>query len=466
LVSGLGGDCFRRIVLDTENRTNRRQFLSTVGGGAAAAAFLATQGVANASPENAGYSTAPAQDDAQEIRLLIRDDIKSAYAADAAVELWQSEHAAKVTLDVPPQGADISQRVQAAQASGDLIWDGFSVIEFPSNTMQWITRGLIAPLDEYIAASSIGEAQQVIDGIIPSISESMKYEGQHYGIPGNVGSVALAWMTEPLERVGITEDPVTWEEVYNAAVAIYDGAPEFTPFDAANSPLCDLWSMMWGATDAPIREDGLIDITGEAAIAAIEWQRQMVEEQLMPPVRSQPGTANQNFADWQKGATAIITSFDVAATINQQTFGVDAAKNGLNMRREKDQVRAGTPFWTNGSVVLEGGQNPQGMTDFLLWWFSPSNEATGRQIAEVAAKPCYQYTYDSFVANNPEYQWELDAIEVVRNSVPFRADLTRQIQGEVTQGWLEQAIAGEIDPLEAMESALAEIEEEISKISQ
>src|SRR5690606_11204740 len=108
-------------------------------------------------------------DDAQEIRLLIRDDIKSAYAADAAVELWHSENAAKVTLDVPPQGADISQRVQAAQASGDLIWDGFSVIEFPSNTMTWISRGLIAPLDEYIAASSVGEAQQVIDGIIPSI---------------------------------------------------------------------------------------------------------------------------------------------------------------------------------------------------------------------------------------------------------------------------------------------------------
>lgn len=105
------------------------------------------------------------------------------------------------------------------------------------------------------------------------------------------------------------------------------------------------------------------------------------------------------------------------------------------------------------------------MTDFLLWWFSPSNEETGRQIAEVAAKPCYQYTYDTFIADNPEYQWELEAIEVVRNSVPFRTDNTRNIQSEATQPWLEQAIAGEIDPAEAMQSALQDIQDDIEQLT-
>ncbi len=118
----------------SEQRLNRRHFLSTVGGSAAAAAFLSTQGGANASPGESPFGAAPAQDEAQEIRLLIRDDIRSAYAADAAVELWQSEFPAQVVLDVPPVGADISQRVQAAQASGDLVWDGHAVIEMPTST--------------------------------------------------------------------------------------------------------------------------------------------------------------------------------------------------------------------------------------------------------------------------------------------------------------------------------------------
>lgn len=450
--------------MTSEQRLSRRQLLAGAGGAAASAAFLAAHGNSSAAPQPGPvFSDAPAQD-AQEIRLLIRDDIKSAYAAEAAVDLWQSQFPAKVSLDTPPGGADVSQKIQAAQAADDLVWDGFSVMEVPWNTEEWVSRGLILPLDDYIAASTIPEAAQVIAGIIPSIAESLKYDGKQYSVPGNVGSVALAWMTDPLNQAGITEAPETWDEVHEAAAKIYESAPDYTPFDSAGSPLCDLWSMIWGASDAPITADGLVDITGEASIAAIEWMKQMVSEELMPPVRTAIGAAtNQNFQDWQKGATAIITSFDVAATINQQTFGQDAAVNGLNMRREKGVVHAGTPFWVNASVVLNKAKNPQGMADFLLWWFSPSNEATGKQIAEVAAKPCYQYTYDKFVTGNPAYEWENAAIEVVRNSVPFPANTTNTIQQKATQPWLEKAISGDTDPAEAMQNALNEINEEIAK---
>jgi ABC-type glycerol-3-phosphate transport system substrate-binding protein len=451
--------------MTNEQRLSRRRLLAAAGGATATAAFLSKHGVADAAPDSTSiYSNAPAQD-AQEVRLLIRDDIKSAYGAEAAVELWQSQFPAKISLDTPPGGADVSQKIQAAQAAGDLVWDGFSVMEVPWNTEQWVSRQLIVPLDDYIAASTIPEAKDVIAGIIPSIAESLKFDGKQYSVPGNVGSVALAWMTDPLDRAGVTEAPVTWQEVHDAAAKIYEAAPEYTPFDSAASPLCDLWSMIWGASDAPITADGLVDITGEAAIAAIEWMKQMVSEELMPPTRTAQGAAtNQNFQDWQKGATAIITSFDVAATINQQTFGKEAAVNGLNMRREKDQVRAGTPFWVNSSVVLNKAKNPQGMTDFLLWWFGPNNEATGKQIAEVAAKPCYQYTYDKFVTGNPDYEWENAALEVVRNSVPFPANTTNVIQSKATQPWLEKAISGDVDPAEAMGNALKEINDELAKL--
>lgn len=451
--------------MTNEPRLNRRHFVSTVGGSAAAAVFLSTQGVANASPSHAAFSAAPAQDDTQEIRLLIRDDIKSAYAAEEAVKLWESQFPAKVTLDVPPGGADVSQKIQAAQAAGDLVWDGFSVMEVPWNTSEWVSRGLIVPLDDLIATSKVADARKVIEGIIPSIKESLKLDGKQYSIPGNVGSVSLAWMTEPLATAGVTEGPVSWQEVHDAAAKIYESSPDFTPFDSAGTPLSDLWSMIWGASDKPITDDGLVDIGGEASIAAIEWMKQMVSEELMPPTRTAIGAAtNQNFQDWQKGATAMITSFDVAATINQQTFGADAAAPGLNMRKDKDQVHAGTPFWVNASVVLNKAKNPQGMTDFLLWWFSPSNEATGKQIATVAAKPCYQYTYDSFVATSPEHKWELDAIEVVRNSVPFPATNTNTIQQKSTQPWVEKAISGDVDPSEAMQSALKDIQAELDKL--
>src|SRR5262245_8414817 len=199
--------------MTSASRSSRRQFLSGAGVTVAAAAFLAAHPAAEAAPSaRSGFAAAPHQTSDQEVTLLIRDDIKSAYAAEAAVSAWESKFPSKITLDVPPAGADPSQKIQAAQAAGDLIWDGFAVMEVPWSTEEYVTRGIIQPLDDYIAASTVPNASAVVAGIIPSIAESLKYEGKQYSIPGNVGSVALAWMTEPQQTAGITENPVSWDE--------------------------------------------------------------------------------------------------------------------------------------------------------------------------------------------------------------------------------------------------------------
>jgi ABC-type glycerol-3-phosphate transport system substrate-binding protein len=433
-------------------RASRRQFL-TASGGLTAAVMLG------------GYPFGRAAAQSGEMTLLIRDDIKSAYAAQPAVDKWNESFPTKLKLDVPPAAQDVSQKIQAAQAADELIWDGFAVIEVPWDTAEWVSRGLIQPLDDYIAASTVPRAAEVVPNIIESIRESLKVDGKQYAIPGNVGSVALAWMTEPLQTAGVTTPLLSWDEVYQAAVKIKEAAPEFVPFDSALTPLCDLWAMIWGGSDKPITDEGLVDITGEVSIEALNWLRKMVDEELMPETRTGPGSAtNEAFSNWQSGTTAIITSYDVAGTINQATFGKEAAATGLNMRRQKDVVAGGTPFWTNGLVVLNEAKNPQAMTDFLLWWFGPDNPDTGKQIAEIAAKPCYQYTYDQFVKDNADLQWELESIEIVRTSVPFPATTTVDIQMNKTFPWVERVLGGDrMDPKEAMESALQEIRDEIAK---
>src|SRR5690606_28632543 len=140
--------------------------------------------------------------------------------------------------------------------------------------------------------------------------------------------------------------------------------------------------------------------------AALTWLQGMVADGLMP------GVHTDSFGNWLKGGTAIMSSYDVHGTLAQQTFGMEAAATGLNITREKGVPKAGAPFWLNGSVILQGASNAQGMMDFLLWWFGPSNKTMGEQIANVAAKPAYQYTYDEFVANNEAHQWQLEGIEL------------------------------------------------------
>lgn len=434
---------------------SRRQFLQATGGVSLVALLAAC--APTTAPAAGGESAAPAAEGAQDINFLVRPDIRSAYAADAGVEAWNADNEQKVVIDEPAGAADT--KIQAAIAAGDLIWDGFAVIEGPWALESWATRGLIQPLDDLIAVSSVADAAAVVPGIIPSVLESSKYEGKQYTIPGNVGSVALGWFWEPLEKAEV-EPPTTWDEVRVAAEKIKETSPELTPFDSAGSPLCDQIAMIWGATTTPLTDEGLVNWTGEESIAALEWQQGMVADGLMPGVHA------ESFGNWLKGGTAILSSFDVHGTLAQQTFGIDAATTGLNITREKGDHKAGAPFWLNGSVILQNASNAQGMMDFLLWWFGPSNKATGQQIATVAAKPAYQYTYDEFIAPDEAQAWQLEGIELVRNSVPFPANLYWQIQNTVVAPWIEKAVdpANNLSAEEALNSAMEEIQAEIAKM--
>lgn len=433
---------------------SRRHFLR-MAGGITTASLLA----ACVAPSGDTASSDGATAETQEINFLVRADIRNAYAADVAVEKWNEAFGdQQVILDEPAEGA-IDTKIQAAQAAGDLIWDGFAVIAVPWDTARWINQGLIQPLDPFIEVTNVPGGDQVIPGIIPSVLESTKAEGKQYAIPGNVGSVALGWYNEILDEGGVDRPLLTWDEVRAAAEKVHAINDTINAFDRPNTPLTDLVGMIWGATDTPYTDEGLIDWSGEAAMASIQWMQEMVADGLMPAV-------NTGFGTWLQKGTAIMSSFDVHGTLAQQEHGDAAADTGINMRRDKDDAKAGAPFWINGCVVLDQAANPQGMTDFFLWWFSPENADHGKQIADVAAKPAYQYTYDAYVQGVEKHQWQLEGIELVRNSVPFQTNLTWGTETSVVQSWLEKALdpANGMAAEEAMASALEEIEKELAEM--
>jgi hypothetical protein len=149
----------------------------------------------------------------------------------------------------------------------------------------------------------------------------------------------------------------------------------------------------------------------------------------------------------------------------QQTFGDDKADTGINYFKTKGNIGSGTPFWINGSVLLSKARNPQGIVDFFLWWMGPSNKATGQQIANVAAKPCYQYIYDEFVKPVKKNQWQLAGIDLVAKSKWFPLNTAFSIEQGKTGPWIEKVVdpATAMDPMQAMQSALKEIADALAQ---
>lgn len=438
----------------SKKKLSRRDFLigsGTFSLGAAIAAIV---------PISLGRAALTAAQDGTvapgEISFLIRTDIRSAYAGDVAVEQWNAAFPdSQVILDEPAGGDSVDTKIQAAQAAGDLVWDGFAVIAVPWDTANWVNRGLLQSLEPYIAASGIANASTVIDSIIPTVLESSKNaDGEQIAIPGNVGSIALGWYNAPLDEAGVDGELLTWDDIRAAAEAVAASNPDITPYDVPTSPLADLIAMIWGSVDNPLTEDGLIDWQSEESLEAIRWLQGMVADGLMPFIHG------ESFGNWLQQGTAIMSSFDVHGTLAQQQHGEDAATTGINMRKERDNARAGTPFWLNGCVVLDQANNPQGMTDFFLWWFSPDNEDMGRQIATVAAKPAYSYTYEDFIAPDPVQAWQQEGIDLVAESTPFPVNLLFGIQSSAIGPALEQALDPDDSTTaeEAIELAMEEIE--------
>jgi len=372
------------------------------------------------------------------------------------VEKWNSLMEAKVKMDEP--SGDVVEKLSAAIAAGDLVWDGYSMVE-NFNFKQWVQRGLMVPVEDFTAASKIPNADKVLPAVIEPMKESIRVDGKIYGYPFNVAGEVLQWYWEPVKKAGFEQQPATWDEVYEAAKKIKEGSPEYTPFAPICEPLCGLWTLLWGAKAQPYDSEGLIDIRSKEAIDALKWYRKLVEEELMPAV------TKDSFSDWMKGGIAICLGYDVLGNMAQQTFGVDKATTGTNIYPEKGKTNAGSPFNINSNVILNKAKNPQGMADFYLWCFGPDNKEMGKQITEVAAKPGYTYTYDEFIKGNPQHAWQLAGLELIKTSVPFRVDTWWMIQNNMTKPGVEKALdlSQKFEPEAAMEEVYQNVKAEIAK---
>ena len=217
---------------------------------------------------------------AQEIHFLCRADIKPAFAADAGVKTWNETFESKVVLDEPPADVAVDVKIQAAQAADDLIWDGYYVMVMPHDAVGWSTRKLLQPFDPFIEATTIKNADKILPAIIPSIKASCTYEGKIVGMPGNVGSVGLAWQWDALEPIGLKDQPFSWDEVYNAAVEIKKAKPKLVLWVCLLSALRSVDDDL-ECPGEPHRFHQHPDIRGEASIKALTWLRNTVEEKLM-----------------------------------------------------------------------------------------------------------------------------------------------------------------------------------------
>src|SRR5690606_29489472 len=85
---------------------------------------------------------------------------------------------------------------------------------FGDSVGSWASKGILAPLDDLLAAEGVDTAD-----FVPSAMDQMRYDGKTYALPIAIHSLMLVYNKTLLDEAGL-KPPTTIDELAAAALAL------------------------------------------------------------------------------------------------------------------------------------------------------------------------------------------------------------------------------------------------------
>ena len=350
------------------------------------------------------------------------------------VDQFNEEHDNITVESNTIQWADFYQRVPAAVQAGQGPDVGVMHLD---QLATHAARDIIVPLDNL--AEGIGLTE---DDFTPEIWEAGIYEDARYGIPLDVHSLAMYYNTEHFQKAGITEPP-TDEASFMEALDKLKAAGYATPFWMPT-----LWpahlmylSLTW-QSGAPYSEDGQeATYDSEAGVAALEWQRSIVEQGYSPPNVA----IDAQYVAFKNGQTSI--TWDGIWQINDlEATGTPYGIAPIPTIGEEEAVWANSHHFFMSKQAADDENKAQAAQVFIAWMSDHSAEWAGSAMIPARLS---QREGDA-LADMPQAVIA-EEIENMRflPAVPGLGG----VQTEALEPAVADAILGEAPPAEALEAA-------------
>jgi ABC-type glycerol-3-phosphate transport system substrate-binding protein len=390
---------------------SRRQFLQATSITTVGIALAACQPAA--APGEAGTS-ASAGAEKKEVRIMLSSWAVNEVPFDQMAKAFSENHA---DIDIKIDSSDDNTKLIAQIASGKVDWSGYGIISPFLDIVSNVSSGLIQPLDELIAVSKEEGGTALIDDMIPSVRADASYEEKLYIVPYSFENITFNWRNDFFAEAGHPDQPKTWDEWYAAAKAVKEWGKdqEIFPTAFAGSLWTDIGALITSALENPYTSEGLLDWMAEESLAALDFYRKLVLEELTPP---------HGFDGWfesfQKGKVASVQAQSSRGVWGQNLHGVDKWTT-TPIATMKAGSGAGTVYWGNGLGVVNKAPFPQEVVDFYVYAFGPVNLDFQKAVIQSGKTPVYNSTYDQLINVDPAfaaYKWMISMRDDVTNSQP------------------------------------------------
>jgi ABC-type glycerol-3-phosphate transport system substrate-binding protein len=194
---------------------------------------------------------------------------------------FEAEHSdISLSWDVQAEDDILQQLLRmrdAGQTMPDVIQDDTFMME------AYYKAGLLQPIDEYLDRWK-EEDPELYDKVLPIAWEDNEFDGQTYGMSITANYDILYYNKPWLEEAGVEPPFETFEEMYDALLAMKQARPDQIPMTLqalAGEGVTMLKSML-NAVGVPF-EGSTPDLTDPAALYVIDFWQRAQEDELIPP---------------------------------------------------------------------------------------------------------------------------------------------------------------------------------------
>lgn len=226
--------------------------------------------------------------------------------------------------------------------------------------IEFANNGIILPLDDYYNQMD-QKFKEDIQGPLWTA-----YNGKHYAVPFDTGSIALFYNKTILNNAGITP-PATWDELYDAAIAVTDpqkGIYAFTGNMETEPATCityEVWPYMLEA-GAKLTDGNKAAFNSPEGVAGLEFYKKLLDAGVMTSGELSAGEEEKR-SNFSAGNIAFMIEGPWGVGIQKNAspdleFGVIPMPKG---------VSTGTTASGGGLGISKDCKNPEAAWTFISW---------------------------------------------------------------------------------------------------
>ena len=453
----------------SERRLSRRSFLqaSTVAatGALLVACAPASQG------DDAGEGEAPSEALAQ-INLIVSGWVDAAWKVTERSKGFNEQVADGYTVDVQavPEGWETKALSQIEQGAPS--WDGYMTHHPFRVAVQWLAQGLIMPIDEFMATSSMVDMDTYWESTVSPelIRFDCSVKDQTVGIPLGIDTCCQAINADLMKEADLPhtrEDfmaEASWPQIQVWAEQLRE---MFKDRNVWGISTWQVYHQSLGAIFQSITDnlyygdEGLIRFDSEEMQESLRIQSEWSWSGAAPvPAWGQPGEGGDIFpggrgAIWQ-GQVGVVGAA-------QRVLGTETIPYAMPVLVEEGGT-GGNQWYTTCGYALNKSEHPQEVVDFYLHMFGPESDENARLTLEFNWFPVFADQWDKQIEENPDFGWSTDFIPQIQNADLIPRNPYYEIEHNTARKYSELVHAQKMEVAEACQTIMDEVRDQVSKM--